>query len=236
MTVPYRRKDVFYHLVNVVFSPFRWMPMDKGTPPVMIKLKKRLIILLMLGVCQSTAIMAAETAGLTVDNLHNNLIESMKAAENSSFQARYSMLEPVILAEFDFDSIARIVIGRDWKDLSQEKQQSFLDKFSALSIATYVSRFDGFSGESFVVDEIDQKKPDQVIVKTRLITSDGESVSLDYMVHETKSDWRILNVIAQGISDLSLKRSEYRSIIKHDGFDALLQALDEKLDAYNNRQ
>ncbi len=210
--------------------------MDEGTQAVMIKLRIRLLVLLMLVVSQPAAILAAETARLTVDNLHNSLIESMKAAENSGFHSRYSMLEPVILAEFDFDSIARIVLGRDWKDLSQEKQQSFLQKFSALSIATYVSRFDGFSGESFVVDEIDQKKPNQVIVKTRLITSDGESVSLNYMVHETQGDWRILNVIAQGISDLSLKRSEYRSIVKNDGFDDLLRALDEKLDAYNSRQ
>lgn len=236
MTLKHGLKEVFHHFMNVVFSPSVQQRRDEGISPVTMRIRQSRLILALLFLCQSQLAMSADSASLTVDTLHNSLIEAMKMDDAAGFQSRYSILEPVILAEFDFDSIARIVIGREWKTLVAEKQQDFLNKFSALSIATYASRFTGYSGESFVIDEVDEKKPGQSIVRTRLIKSDGDSVSLDYMVQANDGDWRILNVIAQGISDLSLKRSEYRSIIKNDGFDALLLALDQKLELYNNKQ
>jgi phospholipid transport system substrate-binding protein len=44
--------------------------------------------------------------------------------------------------------------------------------------------------------------------------------------------WQIINIIADGVSDLALKRSEYTSILSRDGFDVLIAKITEKIDNY----
>ena len=41
--------------------------------------------------------------------------------------------------------------------------------------------------------------------------------------------WKIINILADGVSDLALKRAEYSAIIQRDGFSALLSLLEQKI-------
>jgi phospholipid transport system substrate-binding protein len=50
-------------------------------------------------------------------------------------------------------------------------------------------------------------------------------------LRETKDGWRIINIMANGVSDLALKRVEYRSILERDGFPALIDMLKKKIAA-----
>ena len=65
------------------------------------------------------------------------------------------------------------------------------------------------------------------------LKSDGGKVSLDYILHLAGNEWRIINVIANGVSDLALKRADYTSYLKGKGFDALLAKLNEKIAQYS---
>ena len=42
-------------------------------------------------------------------------------------------------------------------------------------------------------------------------------------------------MVAEGVSDLSLKRAEYGSIMKSDGLDALLEKLSDQIEGYARR-
>jgi phospholipid transport system substrate-binding protein len=72
---------------------------------------------------------------------------------------------------------------------------------------------------------------EQVLVRTRIIKGKDEVARLDYVLRETKDGWRIINIIANGVSDLALKRVEYRSILERDGFPALIDMLKKKIAA-----
>ena len=66
---------------------------------------------------------------------------------------------------------------------------------------------------------------------TRLIPGNSEPVELTYRMRSTAPGWRIIDVFLKGsVSELALRRSEYSSVIKRDGFDALIKGLDEKVD------
>jgi len=70
---------------------------------------------------------------------------------------------------------------------------------------------------------------DQVMIRTRLVQKAGEPVRFDYVLREGKEGWRIVNVLADGVSDLALKRVEYRAILQRDGFPALIDMLKKKV-------
>lgn len=176
---------------------------------------------------------AAGDPAAPVEKLHGALLDIMKRADELGYRGRYAAIEPVVNESFDFPAIGRIVMGRYWAGLTEQDQKGFLETFAKLSVATYASRFDGYDGESFRTVGNEKQNENNALVKTTLIKGNGGTVSLNYQLR-TGADgkWRILNVVADGVSDLSLKRAEYASIMSNDGYAALMTKLNAKIAQY----
>ena len=175
---------------------------------------------------------AADTAAKVVGVLHSELLTVMKQAKKLGYAGRYQRLAPTVTASYDFPYISKVVVGRYWRSFTAEQKSQFIDIFSKLSIATYANRFDGYSGERFKTISEEELKRGHRLVKTVLIKANGEEIELDYILHQNNEQWRIINVIAEGVSDLSLKRADYTSYLKKYSFDALLEKLNEKIQNY----
>jgi phospholipid transport system substrate-binding protein len=169
-----------------------------------------------------------------VETLHTTLLAVMKDGDQIGYKGRYDRLEPVIRASFDLPFIARTVLGRYWETLNQEQRSKFIGAFSELSIATYAGNFDSYSGERFKTVSEKEVSSGRVLVQSRLVKSEGGEVQLDYILHRIDHQWRIINVIAEGVSDLALKRADYSAFLKNKGFDALLTKLNEKIAQYSH--
>ncbi|MFO1436025.1 MAG: ABC transporter substrate-binding protein [Gammaproteobacteria bacterium] len=180
----------------------------------------------------------ADTGAATksVETLHAALLAAMKqGGEQAGYKGRYTALEPVITKCFDFGTIAKLVLGRNWAGLNPEQQKKFVETFAKLSVATYASRFDSFSGEHFESLGETKQSGNNMLVNTQLVRTNDQPVSLNYLVSIGQDgSARILNVVADGVSDISLKRSEYGSIISSDGFDALIEKLNAKIAQYES--
>lgn len=195
-------------------------------------LKTKVNLLLGIFLLLSTNLTWAETNGAMqrpVDKLHNALIEIMQSASSTSFDDRYAKMETVITTNFNTPLISRVVLSRYWKSLGEEKQAEFITLFNRLTILTYVDRFNSFDGESFKNLSIEPMKKNRFLVKTELVQNDDDPVSFNYIVQQDDTDWKIISVIANGINDLSLKRGEYSSVIKEQGYDALIESLKKKI-------
>lgn len=178
---------------------------------------------------------AAESATQVIENLHAELLGVMKQADELGYTGRYKRLAPVVTSTYDLPFIAKTVVGRYWKKFTPEQKSEFVETFTRMSIATYADRFDGYSGERFKTISEDPLRRGRLVVKTVLIKSSGEQIQLDYILHQSSDKWLIINVIAQGVSDLSLKRADYTSYLKKKGFDDLLSKINEKITLYENR-
>jgi phospholipid transport system substrate-binding protein len=163
-----------------------------------------------------------------VERFHQALIEALQLAEHSLREAH---LQPRIAQAFDVRRISAISLGRTWRTLTDEQQTAFIELLTALITATYADRFDGFSGQQFVTDGVDPVKSG-FIVRTRLTRSNAEDVSLHYFLRSG----RIFNVVADGVSDLSLRRADYNSIIKNQGYEALLTHIADKIKLARSEQ
>lgn len=165
-------------------------------------------------------------------DFQNNLIEVMKKGKEFGFNGRYELLEPSVNKSHDLPKIARIVVGKEWGKLNDEQKKLLTDVFVRQSISAYAHNFKSFSGEAFKFISEDQTARGGVIVHSVLEIPSDKNVKFDYMLKKHGDSWRIINVIANGVSDLALKRSEYTSILKREGFDALIAKITEKIDNY----
>jgi len=191
------------------------------------------VLLLMIPMATPMVSAADWEATQVVEKLHSTLLAVMKDGDKIGYQGRYEQLAPVIKSSFDMPFISRTVLGKYWETFNSEQRSRFVEAFTQLSIATYAGNFDRYSGEHFKI--IPEKEVDggRILVQSQLIKSDGGQVQLDYLLHRTGSQWRIVNIIAEGVSDLALKRADYSAFLKNKGFEALLKKLNEKTNQYS---
>jgi phospholipid transport system substrate-binding protein len=166
----------------------------------------------------------------TVSSVYDALLGAMKQGPTLGFGGRRQLLDPEIRRDFNLPLMTRLVVGPPWRSLLGDQQQALVDAFSDFSIATYANRFRDFSGERFVVDPTATPRPSgDVIVHTKLFTGDGETVQLDYLMRENSGRWRIIDVFLTGtISELAARRSEFSSVLRQGGADALIELLKKK--------
>ena len=129
------------------------------------------------------------------------------------------------------DFMAEKIAGRHWKSMSPEERARLVDAFSRYTIANYAGRFSGWSGQEFQRLGEEPSARGTVLVRTKLLDPEGDDVQLDYRLRHTDEDgWQIIDIYFNGtVSELALRRSEYSSLIKREGFQALLAALDERI-------
>jgi phospholipid transport system substrate-binding protein len=133
--------------------------------------------------------------------------------------------------------MASIAVGKYWTGLDTAQRRRLIDVFGRTSIATYAERFDGYGGEHFEVVEETQGPRDSVLVRNKLIKTDGDSVEINYLLREYDGRWRVVDVFLDAkYSEMALKRSEYTSVISNQGFDTLIQSLEDKLEQMSERQ
>lgn len=166
-----------------------------------------------------------EAPAAVVRDLQNSLLESMKAGENLDFTQRTERLRPIVERIHHFDAIAHFMLGRHARELDDEQFATIVDALEQFSVAEYAARFDRYKGERLMVLESSSMGEDRVMVATELIKANGEPVRLDYMLELRDGRWGVVNVIADGVSDLALKRAEYSTVLRQDGYVALRDRL-----------
>lgn len=166
-----------------------------------------------------------------VNRLHEVLLEVMKEADSLGYEGRYQRLTPVIEESFDLPFMAQKSVGRHWKSAGEENQKALVETFRRFTIANYAGRFEGYSGQVFEMLDQEPSTHGTVLVRTRLVEPKDEGIELNYRLRKVGDGWKIVDVYLNGtVSELALRRSEYSSLIKREGFQALLAALDERID------
>ena len=187
---------------------------------------------LLLGMAISAASAAAPSVGPQdgLRSFYDTLLATMKDGRTLGQSGRYARLAPVIGRLFDVPLMARLAVGSSWASLPPTQQQQVTEAFGHYISATYADRFDSYSGEQLQVTG-EQPYGAEVIVQTRIVKGNGDTVSLNYRMHENGGSWQIADVYMDGtISQLATQRSEFHSILQREGVDGLIMALNRKVD------
>jgi phospholipid transport system substrate-binding protein len=184
----------------------------------------------------AVGILAESAAALAVDpqinvrGFYDTLLTTMKEGHTLAQSGRYGRLAPVVDRVFDVPFMTRLAVGPSWDTLSPAQQQQLTEAFRHYIAATYADRFDSYSGQQLQVTGERPYNAD-VIVQTKIVKSDGDTTTLDYLMRQNQGSWQISDVYLDGtISQLAIQRSEFYSILRREGVDGLVMALNRKVD------
>jgi phospholipid transport system substrate-binding protein len=173
---------------------------------------------------------APSGGGGTVKGLYDALLDTMKNGRILGQSERFAQLDPVIRRSFDIASMARLSIGSSWAGLSESQHQQITESFGRYISAIYADRFDSYAGQKLEVTG-EQPALSGVMVRSQIIKASGEPVKVDYMMRRNGESWLISDIYLDGaISEVATRRSEFSAILKNQGIDGLIAALNRKAD------
>jgi phospholipid transport system substrate-binding protein len=176
---------------------------------------------------------ALTSGGDTVQGLYDALLGTMKSGRTLGQSGRFARLEPVIRRTFDITTMARLSVGSSWATLSEAQRRQVVESFGRYISAIYAERFDSYAGQKLQVTG-EQPAADGIIVKSQIIKANGEPVNVDYQMRRNGGTWLISDVYLDGaISEVATRRSEFGAILKNEGIDGLITALNRKADILN---
>jgi len=166
----------------------------------------------------------------TVQGLYDTLLGTIKNGRTLGQSGRFTQLEPVIRRSFDIAAMARLAVGPSWASLTETQHQHVTESFGRYISAIYADRFDSYAGQKLQVTG-EQPVPAGLMVKSQIIKANGEPVNVDYMMRRNGEGWLISDIYLDGaISEVATRRSEFAAILKNDGVDGLIAALNRKAD------
>jgi phospholipid transport system substrate-binding protein len=173
---------------------------------------------------------AADTPKSIIENYYAQLLTAMKDGPKLGYKGRYALLKPWVEKTFNTALMAQSSVGSYWDKMSDDQRKKLTDAFFDFTVANYAHNFDEYGGEKFVTTEEKETPRKDVIVFSSIVKSDGDKVAMNYLLRpDDNKNFKVIDVFLDGsISQLATRRSEYTSVIRQSGVDALIAAIQKK--------
>ena len=173
---------------------------------------------------------APASGGDTVQSLYNALLTTMKNGRTLGQSGRFMQLEPVVRRTFDIPLMTRLSVGGAWAGMSEGRREQLTESFGRYISAIYADRFDSYDGQQLHITG-EQPNAGGIIVQSEIVRANGEPVKVNYMMRRNGDGWLISDIYLDGaISEVATRRSEFAAILRAEGVDGLIAALNRKAD------
>jgi len=143
---------------------------------------------------------------------------------------RSERFRALLLDHFDVAEIGKYVLGRYWRTATEEERAEYLHLFEDYLVVSYARRFSEYTGEAFEVASSRTESSGLELVRSYVVTNNGERARLDWILESQDGTLRILDIKIEGLSLSETHRSEFASVIQNNGgkVAGLIDALRKK--------
>jgi len=170
---------------------------------------------------------AADPTAL-INNLGREALAVLGKGTNES--QRVARFRELLRADFDVPGIARFVLGRYWNTATEDQRAEFVKLFENYVALAYATRLAEYAGEQFKVTG-SRPDGDGAIVSSQILRPAGSApIKVDWRLTGRNGNYKISDVSVDGISMAVTQRSEFASVIQHNGgqLQGLIAMLREK--------
>jgi len=141
---------------------------------------------------------------------------------------RIRSLEQIVYGRFDLYVMSRLVLARNWKRFSETQKAEYVEEFKRYLTNSYGSRIERYDQQEVnIIGEREEPRGD-VVIQTKIVGGEFEGALVDYRLRKENGDWRVIDVVIEGISMVSNYRDQFKSIVSSGGPELLLEKLREK--------
>jgi phospholipid transport system substrate-binding protein len=145
-----------------------------------------------------------------------------------STEQKRSRIEQIAYQRFDFTTLSKLVLARNWPRFSKTQQAQFVEEFKRYLAVNYGNRIERYDQQKVeIVGERKEPRGD-VTIQSVVRGAEFEGATIDYRLRQTEGRWLVIDVIVEGISLVSNFRDQFKEVLARGGPEELLKALREK--------
>ena len=164
----------------------------------------------------------------TAESVISHIEENRSILEKNP-EKIYDMVNQLIIPRFDFVSMSKWVLGKHWKQASEEQRSEFIIQFKELLVRTYARALLEYSGQEIKYFPVEQNPESNLaVVRTELTSKSSAQLPILYRMHQKNEEWKVVDVSVDGVSLVTTYRGSFATQIKKNGFDSLLNELSKK--------
>jgi phospholipid transport system substrate-binding protein len=195
----------------------------------------RLTITAFMGMCLPLVLAVAPVlAGPPTDSMKGTIDEVLRIIRDKELKQaakadeRRSLLQKVVAERFDYQEMSRRALGAPWNQLSDKEKQEFVSLFQTLLTNSYAEKVESYSGEG--VQYLNERtEKDYAEVRTKILSGKTE-IPLDYRLINRGTDWRVYDVVVDGVSLVNNYRGQFTKILRASSYPDLVEQLRKKSD------
>jgi len=166
----------------------------------------------------------------TVKGQIDRMLTKMQTPEFKGLaqDAKLTEISAIINEVFDYQELSKRTLGREWRKFSPDQQKEFVTLFEKLLQSIYADRILAYTHEKIEFGKETELKKGRTEVESYIITTDNKKVPLFYRMTNKSGQWRVYDVVIEGISMVKNYRGQFREILSKKKPEDLLQTLREK--------
>jgi phospholipid transport system substrate-binding protein len=173
---------------------------------------------------------ATEAVRQTIDQVLA-IMEDQELKSPERAVERRAKLEEVIGQRFDYEEMGKRTLAAHWKKMDSSQQKEFVTLFQSFLSNSYAGNIDGYSGQK--VEYVKERhKGNFAEVQTKVISSKAE-LPLDYRLLKKNGEYRVYDVVIDGVSLVKNYRGQFSRIIKSSSYDGLIEKLRTKANQFS---
>jgi phospholipid transport system substrate-binding protein len=163
-----------------------------------------------------------------VENTANAVLAVLNKKE-MPLEEKRTKVEEIVYQHVDFETLSRLVLARNWKRFDEQQWADFKKEFKRHLSVTYGNNISDYKNETVaILGDREEARGDSTVHTKIVRSSGGQDILVDYRLRKRDNEWKIIDVIVEGVSMVANFRSQFQSIMSSGGPDRLLKLLREK--------
>ncbi len=157
-----------------------------------------------------------------------DLVLAELASKGVEDDVKIKSLEKIVFDKFNFKTMSRLVLARNFKKFSKDQQREFEAHFKVYLSRSYGTRLLRYANEKVEFGDARLEPRGDVTVMTAIVGGKADGIEMNYRVRERNDSWKVIDVVIEGISLVSNFRTQFKEIVNREGPDGLLTRLRDK--------
>lgn len=176
-----------------------------------------------------SSVVHAASSGAATEAMKETIDRVLVVLEQEDLQGednkdvKLTRLVEIIRHRFDYEEMGKRTLSHEWKKLNTPQQKEFVTLFERFLTKSYASNVSSYSGEK--VEYIKERNKGNFAEVQTLVTSPKSQVPLDYRLLKKNDEWKVYDVVIDGVSLMKNYRGQFARILKASSFEGLLAKL-----------
>ena len=160
-----------------------------------------------------------------------DIVKDPKFAGDVMKKERRDLIMTTVAARFNFGEMSKRVLGATWREISNEERENFTVQMTKLLENNYIGQLENYSGNS--VEYIGERVKGNLAQVSTLIENNGSDYPVHYIMSKEGDTWMVYDINIEGVSLIRNYRAEFKSILRQQNFEGLMQTLIAKNNSFS---